>query len=269
MWYKIQKMLKVEICRLHRCFFYYLLFDNKEKRIALLFDANWLHCCCWSLKAWIHHCEAGPLPREAGWFDGLALAQSLPFSRFFLRPLKPLSRTHLDWLWYSFAMPQMDSHSLIPATTTTTHPISLWVSLLNGARKRFQYPKRKRQLSSTFMSILVTFSSAVLLRKQRKASENWDPQDPLRKSAMQGQSSAFCAFASSDWWNWSIVNNITRRFQKSLVNKRICELITSFSLSSSPYAAASVIFQFKRVQECQISQRTKQQRRINCSKASN
>jgi len=36
-----------------------------------------------------------------------------------------------------------------------------------------------------------TFSSEVLLRKHRNASENSEPQEPVRKSAMQGHSRAF------------------------------------------------------------------------------
>lgn len=44
-----------------------------------------------------------------------------------------------------------------------------------------------------------TFSSEVLLRKHRNASENWEPQEPVRKSAMQGHSRAFWAISSTDW----------------------------------------------------------------------
>lgn len=46
-----------------------------------------------------------------------------------------------------------------------------------------------------------TFSSEVLLRKQRKASENWNPQGPLLKSAIQGHSRAFWAISSAFWKN--------------------------------------------------------------------
>jgi len=46
-----------------------------------------------------------------------------------------------------------------------------------------------------------TFSSEVLLRKQRKASENWSPQGPLLKSAIQGHSRAFWAISSTFWKN--------------------------------------------------------------------
>lgn len=45
---------------------------------------------------------------------------------------------------------------------------------------------------------VVTFSSAVLLRKQTNASENCVPQGPLRSSATQGHSKAFCALSSKD-----------------------------------------------------------------------
>lgn len=72
-----------------------------------------------------------------------------------------------------------------------------------------------------------TFSSAVLLRKQRNASENWDPQGPVRKSAMQGHSRAFWAIASTDWkfqkFNFSFIYSLNELSwkERSKANLRV------------------------------------------------
>lgn len=57
-----------------------------------------------------------------------------------------------------------------------------------------------------------TFSSEVLLRKHRNASENSEPQEPVRKSAMQGHSRAFWAISSTDWklQNFKFFHSFTR-----------------------------------------------------------
>lgn len=60
----------------------------------------------------------------------------------------------------------------------------------------------------------LTFSSAVLLKKQRKASENWTPHGRLRKSAMQGHSNALLALASRDWKKHGSTSWFLFQFQK-------------------------------------------------------
>lgn len=128
----------------------------------------------------------------------------------------------------------------------------------------------------------ITFSSAVLLRKQRNASENWTPHGPLRKSAMHGHSSAFSALASRDWkiqssapfiynLHWKEMVYIylfiyyhlngkinlrsiktppswfTHTHTKKKKKKRSSSLNGLTSFSSLPYAAASVNTQQERV----------------------
>lgn len=86
--------------------------------------------------------------------------------------------------------------------------------------------------------IVITFSSEVIFKKQRKASENCSPHGPLLKSAMQGHSNAFWAFTSRDWKIPGSTSLVVISKKKKKITLNTKSKLTSFS--SSPYAAASV-----------------------------
>lgn len=84
-----------------------------------------------------------------------------------------------------------------------------------------------------------TFSSEVLLTKHRNASENWEPLEPVRKSATQGHSRAFWVISSTDWkiQNFQLFSFV----QPAKLKAKDQSNSIQTSVFWFPYSAASVI----------------------------